>query len=99
MKVRFLDVSLTEIEEALEWYRGQSPELPVRILAEIADAVDKLQPFPEAFLMMSPPYRRIMLSKFPYSLFFRVEDSEVLIVAFFHQQSDPRKWNGLLKGR
>ena len=99
MNVRFLKACLTEIEDALTWYGTQSPELPERVLKEIADAVEKLGPFPEAFHLAIPPYRRILLSKFPYSLFFRVESGEIILVAFFHQQSDPQKWRSLLKNR
>ena len=99
MKVRFLDVCLLEIEEALLWYETRSPELPDRLLREISSSVEKLRPFPEAFHMELPPWRRVRLAKFPYSLFFRVDPGEVSIVAFFHQHSDPRKWIDLLKNR
>ncbi|MCW1885925.1 type II toxin-antitoxin system RelE/ParE family toxin [Luteolibacter flavescens] len=99
MNVRFLTVCLAEIEEALTRYEDQSPELPERILSEIADAVEKLSPFPEAFHLLSPPYRRVLLSKFPYILFFRVDPDEVVVVAFFHQHSDPKKWRSLLRNR
>ena len=73
MRARFLEVCLAEIEEALIWYDTQSTELPERILKEVSDAIEKLSPFPEAFRSAIPPYRRVLLSKFPYALFFRVD--------------------------
>jgi toxin ParE1/3/4 len=99
MKARIIDACLTEIEEAASWYAAQSPELPDRILAELQRAVEKLTLFPEAFHMVSAPYRRIRLSRFPYSLFFRVDPAEIVIVGFFHQHSDPQKWREVLKSR
>jgi toxin ParE1/3/4 len=99
MNTRFVDACLAEIEDAVRWYAGQSQELPERILAELQSAVEKLSPFPEAFRMVSAPYRRIRLSKFPYTLFFRVDPTEIVIVGFFHQHSDPTKWKELLKAR
>lgn len=49
--------------------------------------------------MVSAPYRRIRLSKFPYTLFFRVDLTEIVIVGFFHQHSEPAKWRERLKAR
>lgn len=99
MNARFIDACLAEIEEAVAWYAGQSAELPGRILAELQGAVEKLAPFPEAFHMVAEPYRRVRLSKFPYSLFFRVDPEGIVIVGFFHQHSDPAKWKELLGAR
>lgn len=99
MTPRFIDACLAEIDEAVVWYAGQGPELPERILADLQDAVGKLAPFPQAFHMVSDPYRRVRRSKFPYALFFRVEPEEIVVVAFFHQHSDPRRWRNLLKIR
>jgi plasmid stabilization system protein ParE len=99
MNSRFIDACLAEIDEAVTWYAEQSPELPERVLAELQSAVEKLIPFPEAFHMVSAPYRRVRLSKFPYALFFRVDPAEIVIVGFFHQHSDPARWKELLKAR
>ena len=99
MKVRILDVCLTEIDDALSWYREQGPELPDRLLREIRISIDKLAPFPEAFHTLFEPYRRLRLVRFPYSLVFRVESDTIIIVAFLHQQSDPAKWRKLLDKR
>lgn len=99
MNTRFVDACLTEIDHAVRWYAGQSQELPERILADLQSAVEKLSPFPEAFRMVSAPYRRIRLAKFPYSLFFRIDPAEIVIVGFFHQHSEPAKWRDLLKAR
>lgn len=99
MNARFIDACLAEIEEAIQWYANQSPELPERILSELQDAVEKLTPFPAAFHMVADPYRRVLLSKFPYALFFRVDPAEIVIVGFFHQHSDPAKWRELLESR
>ena len=99
MNSRFIDACLAEIDEAVRWYSEQGPELPERVLAELQGAVEKLSPFPEAFYMVSAPYRRVRLSKFPYALFFRVDPAEIVIVGFFHQHSDPAKWRKLLEAR
>jgi len=99
MKARFLDACLQEIEEALVWYADLDIQIPDRLLSEIHVAVEKLSPFPEAFHMVIAPYRKLRLTKFPYSLFFRVDPHEIVIAAFIHQRSDPSKWMELLSSR
>jgi toxin ParE1/3/4 len=99
MNARFVAACLVEIDDALRWYAEQSPELPERILSELQHALEKLGAYPKAYRVVIAPYRRIRLLKFPYALFFRVDDGEIVIVGFFHQHSDPRKWKELLKSR
>jgi hypothetical protein len=36
--------------------------------------------------------RRARLKKFPYSLFFLIEDDTITVVACFHSSRDPRQW-------
>jgi hypothetical protein len=62
MNVRFIEACLDEIEKAVQWYAGQSPELPER-------AVEKFSPFPKVFHMVTAPYRRVRLSKSPTRYF------------------------------
>ncbi len=50
-------------------------------------------------MIVSDPYRRVRLSRFPHALFFRVDSTEIVIVGFFHQHSDPRVWRELLNSR
>jgi hypothetical protein len=35
---------------------------------------------------------RARLRKFPYSLFFRVEISALVVIACFHGSRDPQRW-------
>ena len=99
MTVRFLDSCLEEVDAAVDWYANQSPELPDRMLDEVKQTVGQLLPFPEAYKIAVPPYRKVNLSRFPYALFFRIDPEEILLVAFFHLHSDPAKWTAVLKSR
>lgn len=99
MKPRFIEACLADIGEALDWYQHQSPELPDRILTDLQNTVRRLAPFPESFRVVISPYRKINLKTFPYALFFRIDPEEIVIVGFFHLQSDPKKWAGILGGR
>lgn len=99
MNPRFLEACLAEIGEALDWYQYQSPELPDRILTDLQNTVRKLAPFPESFRVVIDPYRKINLKIFPYALFFRIDPEEIVIVGFFHLQSDPKKWARVLETR
>ena len=99
MKPRFIDACLADIGEALDWYQDQSPELPERILIDLQKTVGKLAPFPESFRVVISPYRKVNLKIFPYALFFRIDPDEIVIVGFFHLQTDPKKWVEVLRSR
>ena len=36
--------------------------------------------------------RRAPLHRFPYSLFYRLEEESIVIIAFFHGKRDPTHW-------
>ena len=47
---------------------------------------------PRQFPVVFKNVRRALLHRFPYSLFFVVEDETVLGIACFHASRDPSQW-------
>jgi len=88
--VEFYDEARLEIEEAVAWYDEQEVSgLGDRLIAEIRSALHKARTMPQAYPLVDERNRRVLLSKFPYGLFFREEDERMLVVAFFHSKRDP----------
>jgi toxin ParE1/3/4 len=81
-----------EIVDALEWYESQQEGLGHRFLRELEIGVGRVASNPAQFPHVFDDIRRARLNKFPYALFFRIEQESVVEIACFHASRNPRHW-------
>jgi plasmid stabilization system protein ParE len=81
-----------DIEEAYEWYEHQRVGLGDEFLAAVSTLIQSLETYPEGFPVVYRQTRRANLRRFPYSLFYRIIDDQVIVVACMHGQRHPRRW-------
>ena len=94
MTPRFLfhQAARAELAEAVAWYDAQQPGLGDQLGDVIAAALERLSAQPELYPEVIPSVRRVVLARFPYSLFYRLRWDEVEILAVFHHRRDPSTW-------
>ena len=92
MKVRFLKAGKSELKEAVSYYDEQQAELGDAFLDEIDAAIKAIQDFPKAHALITRDIRRIRTKRFPYSLVYKVYESEIIIVAVMHEKRKPGYW-------
>jgi len=90
--VVFGSAARADILEAVDWYRARAPSLAERFVAEIDAAVTRMAANPQQFPVVFRDVRRARLRRFPYGLFFRIEDAGIFVLACFHGSRDPRRW-------
>jgi len=78
-----------DIREARAWYRKISPLLGDDFMAALSRAVAVIREHPLAFQIVHRTFRRILLHRFPYALFYHAENDRIVIVAVLHQSRDP----------
>ena len=57
----------------------------------VAAAVERIRLNPQSFPLIHGQIRRVVLSRFPYAVYFREQGTEILVVAL-HGRQDPRRW-------
>jgi toxin ParE1/3/4 len=96
MKTRRLvvrEAASEEMEEAAAWYANRSPGLGDEFLRTVKAAMAVALREPELYPVARGRLRRVVLRRFPYSIFFSATDDEVVIVACHHHRRDPRRWH------
>ena len=78
--------------EAFRWYNEQLPGLGQEFLAEIDHALESIRDYPEANRKVYREYRRGLMRRFPYSIFYAVQDARIVVFGIFHAARDPRAW-------
>ena len=91
--VLFRPAAAADVEHAYLWYEEQRPGLGDEFLVEVAAGVDRISESPLTFSVVHRETRRALLQRFPYGLFYRVRDSEILVVACMHGSRDPLPWD------
>ncbi len=83
-----------DIEHAFLWYQQQAPGQELRFRAELRAALDRVRSEPASFPVVSVKTgtRRLILHRFPYSIFFLTENDEVFVTACVHHSRHPRVW-------
>jgi|SRR5438309_6691031 len=88
----FRPAAAADVEEAYHWYEGQRAGLGDEFLLAVTTVVESLVAYPERFPAVYRGTRRVNLRRFPYSLFYRIIDDQVIVVACMHGRRHPRRW-------
>jgi len=94
MRLRVLPEAEAELAAAVEWYEDRRVGLGVDLVALIDQALERITESPDTFPVWKSgyPYRKLVLRRFPYIVFFTVDNVEITIVAFAHGKRRPGYW-------
>lgn len=90
--VIFTPAARAELIEAQDWYEGEAAGLGRRFRQAIDVLAGRMSANPWQFPVVFKTVRRALLRRFPYALFFVVEDKTLFVVACFHASRDPLQW-------
>lgn len=91
-RLKFSARALREIGKAQAWHELQSLGLGEEFLAAIELQLKRLEQAPLLYAEVIPKVRRALLPRFPYALFFSVQDDLIHILAVLHDARNPQKW-------
>lgn len=92
--VLFRPAAAADVEDAFNWYEQRRDGLGGQFLAELRRSIIALQRHPELAAVLHRGTRRVLLSRFPYALYYRVLDDRIIVVACLHGHRAPRVWKG-----
>lgn len=82
----------SDIEKAFEWYEDKDEGLGPDLVMEIRSSINRITKGPMAYPIVRGKTRRILLDRFPYSVFYTVVDDIVKVIGCIHQRRSPRVW-------
>jgi plasmid stabilization system protein ParE len=80
-----------DIEEARDWYEHKRPGLGDDFLNAVAAGMRRLEADPEIERIYYRRFRRIILTRFPYKIFYQTIGSRVVIFRVLHAKRDHRR--------
>jgi plasmid stabilization system protein ParE len=92
MSVRLLESAQAELDDAIAWYASQAPGLGDAFLIETLKTLKLIEQYPKAWHPLTQQVRRCRLRRFPYSVIYAQEGSDLLVLAVAHQHRKPGYW-------
>jgi len=83
-----------EVAEAALWYETHERGLGREFLRAFRASTEALRRNPYMYPAVLANARRVLLRRFPYSVFYEVQGSEVVVLACLHAARDPDEWKG-----
>ncbi len=81
-----------DIDAAVQWYAQQRLELAVDFLDAVDAALEFIARFPEANREVDPGIRRVLTKKFPFCIYYTVDNEGVTVFAVLHIRRSPDTW-------
>ena len=81
-----------ELLEARAWYEAERAGLGAIFAAAIETTVTAILQNPLAYPRVKSDTRRAPVRRFPYAVYFRALNDEILVLAVMHGRRNPRRW-------
>jgi len=92
LKIVFHPDVITEIHASYTWYQNQAEGLGDDYLSELESAYETIASLPETWPKFQKNFRRFLLSKFPFSVIYRISNQSIFVVAVMHNSRKPGYW-------
>jgi plasmid stabilization system protein ParE len=94
MRVSFHPRAWEEVEAAQAWYEERSLLAAAGFLHELSVAIRRIREAPQRHARARHGTRRVLLERFPFDVYYRASDNEVIVIAIAHQKRRPGYWRG-----
>ncbi|MGA2020493.1 MAG: type II toxin-antitoxin system RelE/ParE family toxin [Candidatus Sulfotelmatobacter sp.] len=92
LPVVWLPEADADLKEARAWYDDVRPELGARFARAVESTVEAIVENPLQFQVAYRGRRRAGVRRFPYGIFFEVQEGQVLVIACLHGKRNPKRW-------
>jgi plasmid stabilization system protein ParE len=92
LPVVWLPEAGAELKHARAWYDNIRPELGERFALAVEETVGAIADRPLQFPIVYRGRRRAGVRRFPYGIFFEVQEHRIVVIACFHGKRNPQRW-------
>lgn len=81
-----------DILAAYRWYEDQRPGLGSDLVLCVEEGLAKIQRNSDLCPIVHKNIRRLLIRRFPYGIFYVLDQDRISILAVFHARRDPIEW-------
>ncbi|QEH32194.1 Plasmid stabilization system protein [Aquisphaera giovannonii] len=88
----FSPEATTDLQEAYDWYEARTMGRGEDFLVRVDACIQSILRLPESYAPFHGDFRRALVRKFPYAVFYEYARNAVTIYGVLHTSRDPAKW-------
>jgi plasmid stabilization system protein ParE len=92
LHVRLRSEAEHDLEDAARWYEEQRRGLGQQLLDEAMRTFGSIADQPTMYPEVGREAHRALIHRFPFGIYYRIEDASVVVVAVMHGSRHPRHW-------
>ncbi len=92
LEVRLRPEAEQDLSDAATWYEEQLPGLGHQFLDRVLQTFSAISGTPLMYPIVHRNTRRALIHRFPFGVYYRLEDTVIVVVAIMHGSRDPRRW-------
>ena len=92
MKLRLTSAAEADVREINAWYHELHPELARNFRDSLDAVLASIRRNPNAYPVVYGDFRRAVMRRFPYCVFYVIEKTETVVLACTHGRRNPRTW-------
>jgi toxin ParE1/3/4 len=81
-----------DIADAALWYEARARGLGADFLRAVDVALAEVERMPERFPVVHRQCRRALLRRFPFAVYYVLDNETISVVACMHAHRDPQAW-------
>jgi plasmid stabilization system protein ParE len=81
-----------DIEDAYQWYEAQQAGLGEEFILAADEVIKAVVANPLQFPVIHRQTHSVLFHRFPYRIFYRIVNDEIVVVACMHGARNPRRW-------
>ena len=93
MRVTFHPHARAEFRTSRNWYHERSSLSAFAFAQTVANAISRISDAPNTFPLADHGTRKFVLQRFPFNIFYRISETQIVIVALAHQKRRPGYWS------
>ena len=90
--IRLREEAEFDLEEASSWYESQRPGLGHDFLDTVLETLSLIEQSPLSYPVIYRGTHRAVLPRFPFAVFYFIQESEVSVVSVMHGSRHPARW-------
>jgi plasmid stabilization system protein ParE len=90
MTLRLIPEAQADILEAAQWYENREPGLGRSFVEDVQASLQRVSDGPERFPVTYRNFRRAIIRRFPYAIYFAAKGPDTIVYAVLHQRRDQK---------
>lgn len=92
MTVRLRQEAEADLSDAARWYEERQPGLGSEFLDEVRRSLSSIADHPGLYPRVSGDIRRALIRRFPFGVFYLVDEPDIVVLAVMHGSRAPSRW-------